>query len=402
MRNRVLGALFALAATGAWAQGGDAIKIGGSFDLSGPIANLGQEAFSGAQFAVQVLNGKGGVLGKQVSLDSQDNGSNPQRATSQANALARDGAVMLMAPMSSGSTLAVTKTVSGKLKVPMCVSVSAAEEITMKDFQPYVFSLAPNTYMLMRAVTGRLAKQPYKRYAVMVPDYAGGRSAVGRFKEFLKEANPQAEIVVEEYPKLGATDYTPTINKILAAKPDYVWAQVYGSDLLTFAKQATALGFFKQVNNHFMTVYDANTLKILGEYAPVGTEGYQYAPFNYLANKPEAKDFVAQFKAKTGNYPSDWATSAYDCVMAWAQAATAAKSTDADKVMQAIESNTFDTMRGSLRFGKYDHEGEVPVYLGKVAQSKEFGQAVLDIDEVAKAEATRPSQAVVEKARKGE
>ncbi|MGO4612118.1 ABC transporter substrate-binding protein, partial [Variovorax sp. 2RAF20] len=78
-------------------------------------------------------------------LEHQDNGTNPQRAVSQAGALAQQGAAMLLSPATSGATLAVSRAVSGKQKVPMCVALSAAEEITMKDYQPYLFSTAPTT-----------------------------------------------------------------------------------------------------------------------------------------------------------------------------------------------------------------------------------------------------------------
>lgn len=382
------------------AQSGQPLKIVASLDLSGPIGSLGIDALAGFQFAVETVNKKGGVLGRPIALEVQDNGSNPQRAVSQANALVQSGAVLLLSPISSGGTLAVSKAVSAKLKMPMCVAVSAAEEITMKDFQPFVFSMAPTTYMLMRAVTARLAKQPYKRYALIVPDYAGGRASAARFKEFLKELNPQAQIVVEEYPKLGAIDYTASINKILAAKPDYVWSQIYGSDLLTFSKQATALDFFKQIDNRFMTVTDTNTLKILGENAPIGMEGFQYAPFNYIGREGDGKDFVAQFKAKTGGYPSDWSITAYDCITTWAEAAAKAKTTEPEGLMRAVEEGEYTTLRGRLRFGKFDHEAEVPIYIGKIGAGKDFGQPVLEIDEVVPASATRPSQELVEKSRK--
>ncbi|WP_025597783.1 ABC transporter substrate-binding protein [Burkholderia sp. WSM2230] len=394
------GVLLALSGTIASAEGPAPVKIVGSLDLSGPASVLGQQSLAGVQFAIDSLNQRGGVLGQRVTFDKQDNGTNPQRAISQANALVEAGASLLLSPISSGSTIAVSKMVSARLKVPMCVAVSAAEEITMKDYQPYVFSMAPTTYMLMRALTARLAKQPYRRYALLVPDYAGGRSAAARFKAFLKEMNPQAQIVVEEYPKLGALDYTASINKILAVKPDYVWAQVFGADLVTFSKQANAVGFFKQINNHFMTVVDGDTLKMLGENAPIGTEGYQYAPFNYLGKTPQAQQFVLQFKFSTGDYPSDWASVAYDCVMTWAQAVNAAKSTRPDAVMRAIETGTFDTLRGKVRFGQYDHEAEVPVYFGKVVKGDQYGRAVLDIDEVVPASVTRPPKPVVEEARK--
>ena len=242
------------------APAGEPIVIAGSFDLSGAAADVGKDVLDGVQYAIEVLNKGGGVLGRKVELRYQDNGTNPQKSVDQANTLLRDGGKFLLAPQSSASAIAVSKAVSGKLKIPSCVSSSNSDDITIKDYQPYIFEIGPNSYMEMRAVATRLAKEPYRRYAVISADYAGGRANANRFKEFIKELNPQTEIVVEEYPKFGATDYTASINKILAAKPDYVWTVLFGADLITFSKQAEALGFFSQVKNRFMALYDGNTL----------------------------------------------------------------------------------------------------------------------------------------------
>jgi branched-chain amino acid transport system substrate-binding protein len=247
--------------------------------------------------------------------------------------------------------------------------------------------------MEARALAARLAKQPYKRYAVITADYAGGRSGANRFKQAIKEFNPQAEIVVEEYPKFGATDYTASINKVLAANPDYVWTFLFGSDLITFSKQAQAVGFFSQINNRFMALYDGNTLKALGSDAAIGTEGFQRAPANLFLKSPEGKAYVEGFKAMVGVYPSDWSTMAYDCVMTWAQAAEDAKSIEPDAIVKAIETNEFKSVRGKFRLGKFDHQAEVPIYIGTVANDASFGQPILDIKDIVPGASVRPTEA---------
>ncbi|MFT3721723.1 ABC transporter substrate-binding protein [Pseudorhodoferax sp.] len=388
-------ALAGAAATAVLAQG-QPIRIVGSLDLSGGAADVGRDALAGTQYAIEQLNKKGGVLGRPLTFEHQDGGSNPQRSISQANALLQGNAALLISPQSSGGTIAVSKAVTAKQKVPTCVAQSVADEITMKDFNPYIFSVTPTSFMEGRAMAARFAKLPYKRYALLSADYAGGRAGVNRFREFLKEMNPQAEIVVEEYPKFGATDYTASINKILAAKPDYVFSILFGNDLLTFSKQANSVGFFKQMDNKFMALYDFNTLKAMGDNAPVGTEGWQRAPANYLVKQSaQAKEFIDGYKAKNGGYPSDWTIMAYDCVMTWAQAAGAAKSVEPAAVMKAIETGQFDSARGSYRFAAYDHQASVPTYFGKVEQSKEFGQAVLSIQDFIAGDAARPTEAMV-------
>ena len=400
MKRLTLAAALSAVCACATAQSGTSIKIAGSLDLSGAAADVGKDALAGAQYAVESLNKNGGVLGRKVVLDYQDGGSNPQRAINQATVLARSGAVMLLSPQSSSSAIAVSKAVSGKLKIPVCVGQSIADDLTIKDFQPYIFSVTPTSYMEGRALASRFARLPYKRYALLSADYAGGRAGVERFKQFLLELNPNAEIVVEDYPKFGATDYTATINKVLAAKPDYVFSILFGADLLTFSKQANSVGFFKQVNNRFIALYDFNTLKALGGNAPVGTEGWQRAPANYLSqSSPQAEKFIASYRMKTGDYPSDWTLMSYDCVMNWAHAVSIANSTDADPVMRAIETDQFESLRGKYRFAKYDHEANVPIYVGRLEESKAFGQPVLAIDAVIPGETAHPGEKVVNKLR---
>lgn len=378
------------------------IRIVGPFDLSGAAADVGRDSLAGVQYAIEKINASGGVLGRQLVLEHQDSGSNPQRGVSQATALLRDGtAALLLAPQSSASALAVTTVVTAKLKVPTCVSVSTVDGITMKDFNPYIYSVTPTAFMEGRAQAARYAKLPYKRYALMSADYAGGRTLLEAFKTSIKQANPQVEFVAEDFPKFGATDYTASINKLLAAKPDYVFTTLFGTDLITFAKQATALGFFAQINNKFGALYDFNTLKTMGDNAPMGTDGVQRAPANYLAkSSPEAAEFINGFKAKTGRYPSDWTIESYDCMAIWAQAANSAKSVEPEALMRAIESRPFNSVRGTFHFAKYDHEADAPVYFGKVSPSKEFDQPVLNIEEVVPGAVTRPTEAMILQSRR--
>jgi len=380
----------------------ETVTIAGSLDLSGAAADVGKDVLDGTQYAIKVLNEKGGVLGKKVELKYQDNGTNPQKAIEQATSLLRDGARFLTSPQSSASAIVVSKVVSGKLHVPMCANSANSDDITIKDFQPYVFQIGPNSYMEARAIALKLAKQSYQRYAVISADYAGGRSGANRFKQFITELNPKAEIVVEEYPKFGATDYTATINKVLAAKPDFVWTFLFGSDLITFSKQAQALGFFDQIQNHFMALYDGNTLKALGSDAAVGTLGFQRAPVNWLLKSSEdGKAYVTGFKESMGSYPSDWTTMAYDCVMTWAQAVEDAKSFDSDPVMQAIATRQFESVRGIFRFGPNDHQAEVPVFIGTVMQDKELNQPALDIIDVVPGASVRATEEAWKKMRGG-
>ena len=148
-----------------------------------------------------------------------------------------------------------------------------------------------------------------------------------------------------------------------------------GQNLITFSKQAEAVGFFDTIKRHFTALYTSDTLRALGQAAPVGTDGYARAPFNeIIKNTPVGKNYVESFRTAQGNFPSDWATQGYECMMTWAQAVKKANSFEADALMKAIETTQFTLPRGNLTFGKYDHQLNVPTYIGKVVQSSKYGQ----------------------------
>jgi branched-chain amino acid transport system substrate-binding protein len=342
------------------------IKIGTAIDLSGPVAGTGKDALAGMQFAVDALNAAKGVLGRKVDFIVRDNQSLPQVAVEEATQLVEtDKVVALMAPAGSAASLAVSTQVSKPLKVPMFTHSSNDGALTVKQFQPYIFSLGPNALMESNAQAKALSSEKFVTYGLIAADYAGGHSNIDAFKAALQKDNPNVKFTVELYPPLGETDYTSYINRLLTAKPDFVFSVLYGGDLIAFTKQAKAVGFFDKIP--FTSLYDSTTLKALGADAPVGTRGYGRAPF-FAVKTPQADKFVQDFKAKTGNYPSDWTIMGYDALMTWDQGVEAAGTTNADALVAALETTTIKTLRGDVLLRKVDHQANVPEYYGTITK----------------------------------
>ena len=59
---------------------GDEILVGEYASLTGDTSTFGTQSHSGVQFAVDELNAKGGILGKKVRVDKQDDQSKPDEA----------------------------------------------------------------------------------------------------------------------------------------------------------------------------------------------------------------------------------------------------------------------------------------------------------------------------------
>src|SRR5688572_7379683 len=65
---------------GAPAVSGDAIKVGPLQDLTGPISQYGSQKYQSLQLAVEDINSKGGVLGRELVLVNYDTQSSDDRA----------------------------------------------------------------------------------------------------------------------------------------------------------------------------------------------------------------------------------------------------------------------------------------------------------------------------------
>ncbi len=131
MKTWIKGTGFALAAAAALglsgtAGAGEAIKIGVTQPLTGPVAASGNYVVQGAKIAESFLNDSGGILGQKVELIVEDNKSNPKEAVATAEKLiVRDKVPVLMGAWSSTYTLAVMPKLM-EYGVPMVVETSSS------------------------------------------------------------------------------------------------------------------------------------------------------------------------------------------------------------------------------------------------------------------------------------
>jgi branched-chain amino acid transport system substrate-binding protein len=300
-----------------------------------------------------------------------DDAATASKGTDNAKRLiVEDSVVALFGSVSSGVCLAESP-LAKQYKIPFITFTCNDYNLTTRKFQNYIASVVPNTYMEGRAIANYVAAQStkYKTVYMIAPDYTFGHTEADSFKKRLLELNPSVKIVGEDYPKLGATDYTSYITKILAAKPDLVYSNIYSGDLVTFVKQAAAYDFFNKVQ--FATLTSTNDLQTLGKDYPTNLLGYARAPF-YAIDTPENKDFVKRYKAKFGLEPAEWSIMAYDAFNLWASAANKAGDFDADKVMAKIVGQSFKGLRGTFTIRTIDHQADVPEWVGVTATTPDY------------------------------
>ena len=347
------------------------IKIGVIYGLGGAAAPYTKPAVTGHEMAVEEINGKGGVLGRKLQLVIRDDQSKPDVGVREARDLIlKEKVNFLTGIIHSGVALAVSE-VAKEYKTILLVSIAKTAALTEDKGHRYAFRSTSNTLIEGRAAAILMAQQPFKRYAIAGPDYEYGHRMGEDFVTQLKKLRPDVQIVTEVWPKLGERDFTPHINALLQAKPDMVFSAIWGGDHIAFVKQAKPYGFFSKTQYLAIGQGDLDVVVPLGAEAPEGmwvSSNYTF----YHPDSPANRDFVAKYKARTGDLPPSGAAFAYTSTYFLAEAIRKAKSTETEKVVDALEGLTVETVHGPLTIRAYDHQSNKGQYFGRLKKAPEY------------------------------
>jgi len=361
--------MLCLLSAAAYVIAGDTIRLGFVADATGVGESWYKSQKAGIDLFIEEINASGGVLGKKLELIERDSALKPDLGAAAAQELiVKENCDFLIGPTSSGVALPVSK-VAGKHKKIVIFHTSNGEDLTTKDFQPYMFMVVPNTGIESRGLASFLGLRNYKRFSYLGPDYNYARNWWTSFKSALIKQKPDAQILSEQWIPLGVTDYSKNIPVIVADKPEIVVTNLWGESLVQFIRQLKPTGLLDKAS--VTSLFDLDMLRSIGSEMPEGLLGYARCPF-YGIRERRMKQFVDRFYAKYQQWPADWAIMAYDGLTALTEAIRKANSTDSDKVVKALEGLHFKSLRGPRYIRPEDHIADVGVYVGWTAKDKNF------------------------------
>ncbi|GLQ06767.1 urea ABC transporter substrate-binding protein [Sneathiella chinensis] len=362
-RVSVAALLTALASGTAFADA----KIGAIFDLTGGLNIYGIQQNNALQLAVEEINAKGGVLGKPVEVVTYDAQSELSKYTQYTNtAILRDKIDVLFAGLTSSSREAIRPIVR-KAKVPYFYS--SLYEGGACDKQTFVTGSSASQQM-SKLITWGLKKYGPKIY-IMAPDYNFGTISAHWIHEFAK-ANG-GEVVGEDFLALTVTDYAPILQKIQAAKPDFVVALPVGANQTGFLEQFAAAGLKDSIGIVSTNYGSGNQQVVVSPEAGKGiiaNQGY----FMQVEN-PENEEFVQKWHAKFGSEVPivSGAVDVWNAVHLWAIAANKVGSVDNDKVIEGLEKGiSFDAPNGKVSIDPKSHHLNQNIYIAEGNTSHGF------------------------------
>ena len=360
------------------------IKIGFPIPLSGPTATYGVPILQGAQLAVQQINAKGGVLGRQLEILPRDSKANADEAVRLARELIIKNNVEFLAGTLTSAEAPAVSTVAKENKIVFVAPTAKLTELTQPpNLHPYIFRTSSNTAIEGKAGASIMARwKDVKRIATIGPDYAYGRDAIAAFIANIKKLRPDVTIVDQEWPKLGQNNFTPFITAQMGKKPDAVYCDLFAGDFINFVKQAVPLGYFTAIKNRLADGAEVGTVDeagALGGAYPYGIWSDAYDPVIWNGKEPAAhKAYETALRAfMKSKYGSGWAIVGYQSIEALAAGIKKAGSTDSAKVAQAMLGLTIDTPVGKRTYNAKTHETDAPEYWGQMVKAAKYPFAVM-------------------------
>jgi branched-chain amino acid transport system substrate-binding protein len=320
--------------TGCTGGSNKTIKIGHAASLTGDNSVFGQSEATGLKIAVEEVNKKGGILGKQVELISVDTRSDPAEAANAVRRLVDQEKVnFVLGPSQSGSTLAATPIVTAA-KIPLIAPAASNPYVTVSktgETYKYIFRVCFIDTYQGRVIADFVYDRLNTRKAAILYDIGSDYSQwLAKYFEnaFVKRGGT---IVAKEAYRTGELDFRAPLGKIKETHPDLIFLPLTQKDGALAAKQVRDLGITA-------TIMGGDTWAS-PDILPLGGKALEGAYFTNLTSfeVPKVQQWVAQNEKRFGGPIVRNALLVNDAMLWLTDAVTRAGTTDGDKVVAALE-----------------------------------------------------------------
>lgn len=350
------------------------IKVGVAEALTGPAAKYGVAIKNGFTLAADGINAKGGVNGNKIALVVEDEQGKKEEAINVFKKLIfQEKVLLIFGPTLSNSAFAADP-IANATKTVVFGTSNTADGIT--NMGPFTFR---NSVMEadVLPVTTRAAVKKFniKKVAVLYGnDDAFTKSGYDVFKSAL--ADQKISVTDTETYAKGDVDFKAQLTKIKASNPDAIVCSCLAEEAANIILQTRSLG----MKQPFIGGNGFNSPKLFEIAKDAADDTLMGSPWSIENTSATNKKFIADYKAKFGNEPDQFAAQAFDALNIVAEALKTVKLTgsiDKDRIAlrNALPAIKFEGATGKFAFrraaakdGKeagYDAQQEAIVNIAK-------------------------------------
>jgi branched-chain amino acid transport system substrate-binding protein len=340
----------------AQAPSGEPIKIGFSMALTGPLAANGKQALLGAKIWEEETNKKGGLLGRPVKIFFYDDQSNPSTVPGiYTKLLDVDKVDLVVGPYATAMIAPAMPVIIQKGKVFIGLFGLA---VNSEFNYPKYFAMIPSGPNTKPAFTDGFfqvaaAQNPKPQtVAIVAADLEFSHNAAQGARENAKTYGFKV-VYDKSYPP-STTDFSPIVRAIQATSPDIVAVCSYPLDSVGMVKAINEVGYKPKMVGGAMVGLQATVFKT--QLGPLLNGFVNYETWVPSMMTPSADAFLKVYQSRAaaegvdplGYYLGTWG---YAYLELLANAVTATKSLNDDKIADYLRNNTIKTIMGDIKFG---------------------------------------------------
>ena len=333
------------------AASGEPIKIGASLPLTGDFSEPGVAAQQGYQIWQQMVNGKGGLLGRPVKITVKDDQSDQNVVVTDYNALIQQDKVDLLLGTFSSLLNLPASAVAERNQMLYVEPAGGSPEMFSRGFK-YLFFAQQATAehqadLFSQWAAGLPADQKPKTAAYVIADDPFGGPVADGIKSQLEAAGVQT-VYSKVYPP-ETTNFDAIASAVASKKPDVIAQGSAGlADGVGLDRALIKVGYSPK------QLFQASTPSFADQFSNAigldNTEGIFYAVSYHVASPtPGNKEFLAAYRAKYNTDPPEDAADAYAAAQVLQAAVEAVGSIDDQQALADwLRDNSVDTILGTL------------------------------------------------------
>ena len=298
------------------------IKIAVVGAMSGPVAQYGDQEFTGAEQAVADINAKGGIKGNKLQIVKYDDACDPKQAVAVANKVVNDGIKYVIGHLCSSSTQPASDIYEDE-GILMITPAATAPELTARGYKMILRTTGLDSDQGPTAAKYIIEKVKPQRIAIVHDKQQYGEGLARAVQDGLKKGG--ANVVFFDGITAGEKDFSTLVARLKKENIDFVYYGGYHPEMGQILRQSRAAGLKTQ----FM-----------------GPENYDQVP----ANKP----IVDAIKAKKQDPSGAFVWTTYAAIQSLQAGLN--QSEDPAAIAKYLKANSVDTVMGPL---SWDQKGDL-------------------------------------------
>jgi ABC-type branched-subunit amino acid transport system substrate-binding protein len=327
------------------------IKVGISIAQSPPGSVVqGTQVKDGLEIVKDMVNAKGGVLGRQIELVYEDNQGIPEKGRAAAEKLITSDHVVALTGGHQSSVCLAEIEVAHRYHVPYVNTNCWSDDIRLKGY-PEVFNPGNYNSRVSMAMAETIAAMKLKNVVAFAENTDYGIGQAKLLDKFIKEKSPGTKYHYETLDR-ASKDFTPAVLALRANPPDMVINIMLPPAAYILMNQLYEQGVAPSAKTW---LYDGAGLADYPDFwqnvKDAGKDMICFALYHPKMDIPPLGRQVAEeYKKRTKGEPNRLIFQAADSLLLIVDAIKEAKSTDPKAIEKALRTMKFTGTRGTFKF----------------------------------------------------